>query len=374
MMSEIQELIRKGELDRAIEISLKKYEETKDERIYNLYGIALFKRGRFEESARVFGELYSRHPENEKLLLNYAHALMESGRLEEAERNLREGAMIFPESSKVFELLSECERRKKAEKTPRQEESREPEELEEIREIEVEESVGATEETRQAIPETTQETEESRTVEEEVLGEIPKTVKGERSEYEKMSLEQSPFLPDGFLKRARIVELNLVSDAEFVLRSTFVISVAGMYRIFPVRERRENRLTNNIFGGKRYAFVKLKGERASVMVGAEYISFIEISNMKFAILEHYLVGFEGGMQYNVLTAKVKGIGKLNVVELMGQGKVLIFSAGKKLMIRDFEDKIRVSMPNFVGIYGEGELDFLLDSVQIRGNGKVLLRI
>lgn len=195
------------------------------------------------------------------------------------------------------------------------------------------------------------------------------------TENEKISLEQNPELPDGFLRRARIIELSLFGESDFIARTSFILSVSGMYKVFPLKERQGNKLKNSLFGGKEHSFVRIRGERLSVIIGGEYISFIDISELgKFAVLEPYLVGFEPRIQYNVVTTKIKKVGKINIVELTGQGKVLIFSAGKKFILRNFEDKIRVSTPNFVGLYGEGEIDFLHDSVQIRGSGKIVIRI
>ncbi|MCS7212966.1 MAG: tetratricopeptide repeat protein [Candidatus Calescibacterium sp.] len=372
-MIEIQELLKKGELDKALEFSLKKYQETKDEKIYNLYGIALFKKKLYNESAQVFGELYSKHPENEKLLINYAQALIEAGRVEEAERVVREGAMIFPESSKLLELLAECERRKGLrEQQKKTEEEHSFEDITEISEIQEKE-----EEQEVKYPEPEELLEKVEEIKEEIETPFEDRRKTEsyETENEKISLEQNPELPDGFLRRARIIELSLFGESDFIARTSFILSVSGMYKVFPLKERQGNKLKNSLFGGKEHSFVRIRGERLSVIIGGEYISFIDISELgKFAVLEPYLVGFEPRIQYNVVTTKIKKVGKINIVELTGQGKVLIFSAGKKFILRNFEDKIRVSTPNFVGLYGEGEIDFLHDSVQIRGSGKIVIRI
>lgn len=398
MSVEIQELIKKGELDKALEISLKKYQETKDEKIYNLYGIVLFKKKMYDEASQVFKELYSKHPENEKLLVNYVLSLMERGALEDAERALREGAMIFPESSRILELLAECERRKdlkKEELNKKQEKAKvsekaQPKPEEEAQQKE-EEPKMQIEPERKA--EDVFEFEELERIEEKITDEIeierPGEVKEPKKEeveleekfreltveQEKISLEQSPELPDGFLKRARIVELNLIADAEFVARSTFVLSISGLYKVFPLKDKQANKIKKTPFGGKKHSFVKIRGERAQIMIGGEYISFIDISDGgKLMILEPYLVGFESRLQYNTIPTEIKKIGRINLTELTGQGKVLIFSANKKLVIRDFENRIRISIPNFVGFYGEGEIDFLQDSVQIRGRGRAIIRI
>ncbi len=377
-MTDVQELLKKGKIDEAIKISYERYNETKDEKLYNLYGIALFKKKMYDEAARVFGELYSKHPENEKLLANYAQSLIEAGKVQEAERIVREGAMLFPESSKILELLAECERRKGIAQEKKEEIS-EKEAFEDITEIsEVEDEEMTPEEGMTPADELLEKIEEIKEdiESEKIQGEkAKKPEKKIEIEDEKISFEQSPELPDGFLRRARIAELNLMGESDFIARSTFILSISGLYKVFPVKERQRDKIKNNLFGGKEHSFVRIRGERAFVILSAEYISFLDISELKsFYVLDPYLVGFEPSIKYNVIPSKIKDVGRVDIVELKGEGKVLVFSAGKKLMIKPFESKIRVSIPNFVALYGQGDLSFSHDSVQVSGSGRIIMRV
>lgn len=380
-MTDVRELLKEGKIDEAIKISYERYNQTKDEKLYNLYGIALFKKRMYDEASKVFGELYSKHPENEKLLINYAQSLIEAGKVQEAERIIREGAMLFPESSKLLELLAECERRKGMTQEKKEEKEEIPEEKEEafedITEIsefgekEQEEEIAQAEELLEKIEELGEDvgTKEFRG------GEVEKSEKRVEIEDEKISFEQSPELPGGFLRRARIAELNLMGESDFIARSTFILSISGLYKVFPVKERQRDKIKNNLFGGKEHSFVRIRGERAFVILSAEYISFLDISELKsFYVLDPYLVGFEPSIKYNVIPSKIKDVGRVDIVELKGEGKVLVFSAGKKLMIKPFESKIRVSIPNFVALYGQGDLSFSHDSVQVSGSGRIIMRV
>lgn len=393
-MTEVQELLKNGKIDEALKLSYEKYNETKDEKVYNLYGIALFKKKMYDEAAKVFGELYQKHPENEKLLINYAQSLIEAGKVLEAERTIREGAMLFPESSKLLELLAECEKRKglkdqenkEYEKKKEKEISQkaEPEAFEDITEIsEVEQEVAQADELLEKIEEIREDVGVGESREEEMpeLGkeeekeERPELGKKVEIEDDKISFEKSPELPDGFLRRARIAELNLMGESDFIARSTFILSVSGIYKVFPVKERQGDKIKNSIFGGREHSFVRIRGERAYIILSAEYISFLDISEIgSFYVLEPYLVGFEPLIRYNIIPSKIKNVGRIDIVELKGEGKVLIFSAGKKFMIRPFESKVRVAVPNFVALYGQGDMVFLHDSVQISGSGKIIMRV
>jgi hypothetical protein len=44
MLSEVQKLIKEGKIDQAIELAETEYSKSKDDKLFNLYGIALFKK------------------------------------------------------------------------------------------------------------------------------------------------------------------------------------------------------------------------------------------------------------------------------------------------------------------------------------------
>jgi hypothetical protein len=87
-------------------------------------------------------------------------------------------------------------------------------------------------------------------------------------------------------------------------------------------------------------------------------------------LEPFLIGFEPSFKYNL--TKIKKT--FNLVELSGQGKVIIYTAKSKAFIKNINGETRISAPNFVGAIGPLKLNFLHDSFEISGSGKIILRI
>jgi hypothetical protein len=61
-------------------------------------------------------------------------------------------------------------------------------------------------------------------------------------------------------------------------------------------------------------------------------------------------------------------------KLKGQGKVIIYTAKSKAFIKNINGETRISAPNFVGAIGPLKLNFLHDSFEISGSGKIILRI
>jgi tetratricopeptide (TPR) repeat protein len=389
---QIQNLIKEGKIDEAIELAEKEYSKSKDDRLYNLYGIALFKKKEFEKASEVFGELYRKYPENLNLLLNYSRALIESGKLEEAERVLREGAMIFPESEKLSELLSECQKRKE-EKKQREEKERgkiEEGKILEVEEVELE-KVGEKEKVERA-----EEIEKIEEKIEELKREIEEEIETKRLEKEEEKIEEKEKEreekieerisereeekielrkieeKEGVLKRGRILEISLKGESEIILRETFIIFISGSYKLFPLKKIEDQKIKNDFFGGKNHKFIKIRGIDCEVTLSAEYISAFEVdeSYEKAVILEPFLIGFEPSFKYNL--TKIKKT--FNLVELSGQGKVIIYTAKSKAFIKNINGETRISAPNFVGAIGPLKLNFLHDSFEILGRGKIILRI
>ena len=389
---QIQNLIKEGKIDEAVELAEKEYSKSKDDRLYNLYGIALFKKKEFGKASEVFGELYRKHPENLNLLLNYSRALIESGNLEEAERVLREGSMVFPESEKLSELLSECQRRKEEmkEKEGEREKIEEEEKILEVEEVKLEkvgekEEVGEAEEiekVEEKIEELKREIEEeieTKRVEEEaerieekekeeeekIEGRIPER---EEEKIELRKIEEK----EGLLKRGRILEISLKGESEIILRETFIIFISGSYKLFPLKKIEDQKIRDDFFGGKNHKFIKIRGIDCEVTLSAEYISAFEVDEIygKAVILEPFLIGFEPSFKYNL--AKIKKT--FSLVELSGQGKVIIYTAKSKAFIKNIDGETRISAPNFVGAMGPLKLNFLHDSFEISGSGKIILRI
>jgi tetratricopeptide (TPR) repeat protein len=391
---QIQNLIKEGKVDEAIELAEKEYSKSKDDKLYNLYGIALFKKKEFEKASEVFRELYRKYPENLNLLLNYSRALIESGKLEEAERVLREGAMIFPESEKLSELLSECQRRKeemkdKGKEREKIEEGKE-EKMLEIEEVELE-KVGEKEKFEKA-----EEIEKVEEKIEELKREIEEEIETKRLEKEEEKIEEKEKEreekieerisereeekielrkieeKEGFLKRGRILEISLKGESEIILRETFIIFISGSYKLFPLKKIEDQKIKKDFFGGKNHKFIKIRGIDCEVTLSAEYISAFEVDETyeKAVILEPFLIGFEPSFKYNL--TKIKKT--FNLVELSGQGKVIIYTAKSKAFIKNINGETRISAPNFVGAIGPLKLNFLHDSFEILGSGKTILRI
>jgi len=389
---QIQNLIKEGKIDEAVELAEKEYSKSKDDRLYNLYGIALFKKKEFGKASEVFGELYRKHPENLNLLLNYSRALIESGNLEEAERVLREGSMVFPESEKLSELLSECQRRKEEmkEKEGEREKIEEEEKILEVEEVKLEkvgekEEVGEAEEiekVEEKIEELKREIEEEietkrleeegekieekeKEEEEKIEGRIPER---EEEKIELRKIEEK----EGLLKRGRILEISLKGESEIILRETFIIFISGSYKLFPLKKIEDQKIRDDFFGGKNHKFIKIRGIDCEVTLSAEYISAFEVDEIygKAVILEPFLIGFEPSFKYNL--TKIKKT--FSLVELSGQGKVIIYTAKSKAFIKNVDGETRISAPNFVGAMGPLKLNFLHDSFEISGSGKIILRI
>jgi TolA-binding protein len=390
---QIQNLIKEGKIDEAIELAEKEYSKSKDDKLYNLYGIALFKKKEFEKASEVFGELYRKYPENLNLLLNYSRALIESGKLEEAERVLREGAMIFPESEKLLEFLSECQKRKEEKKQREEKERGQTEEegkILEVEEVELE-KVGEKEKVERAeeIEKIEEKIEElKREIEEEIetkrLEKEEEKIEEKEKEREKKIEERIPEREEekielrkieekeGFLKRGRILEISLKGESEIILRETFIIFISGSYKLFPLKKIENQKIKNDFFGGKNHKFIKIRGIDCEVTLSAEYISAFEVDEAyeKAVILEPFLIGFEPSFKYNL--TKIKKT--FNLVELSGQGKVIIYTAKSKAFIKNINGETRISAPNFVGAIGPLKLNFLHDSFEISGSGKIILRI
>jgi len=389
---QIQNLIKEGKIDEAVELAEKEYSKSKDDRLYNLYGIALFKKKEFGKASEVFGELYRKHPENLNLLLNYSRALIESGNLEEAERVLREGSMVFPESEKLSELLSECQRRKEEmkEKEGEREKIEEEEKILEVEEVKLEkvgekEEVGEAEEiekVEEKIEELKREIEEEietkrleeegekieekeKEEEEKIEGRIPER---EEEKIELRKIEEK----EGLLKRGRILEISLKGESEIILRETFIIFISGSYKLFPLKKIEDQKIRDDFFGGKNHKFIKIRGIDCEVTLSAEYISAFEVDEIygKAVILEPFLIGFEPSFKYNL--TKIKKT--FSLVELSGQGKVIIYTAKSKAFIKNVDGETRISAPNFVGAIGPLKLNFLHDSFEISGSGKIILRV
>lgn len=414
MLSEVQKLIKEGKIDQAIELAEMEYSKSKDDKLFNLYGIALFKKGEFEKASEVFEELYKKYPENLSLFLNYSRSLMEAGKLEDAERVLREGAMLFADSEKVFELLDECQRRKeerrkyekekqegkrkaeeengKKEEAPEEElkDSEAKVEIEEEKE-KFEEQKEITEDIEETIPqiegaEDIEQLEEKveelkREIEESIGAEIAKEeeekekkiskeerIKEEEDKIELKKLEEK----EGILRRGRILEISLKGESEIVLRETFIIFISGTYKIFPLKKIEEQKIRNEFFGGKNHKFLKIRGIDCEIMLSTEYISAFEVNeeHEKAIVLEPFLIGFEPSFKYN--STKIKKL--FDLVELSGQGKVIIHTAKSKAFIKNINEETRVSAVNFIGTIGDVKLNFLQDSFEISGKGKVILRI
>jgi tetratricopeptide (TPR) repeat protein len=389
---QIQNLIKEGKIDEAVELAEKEYSKSKDDRLYNLYGIALFKKKEFGKASEVFRELYRKHPENLNLLLNYSRALIESGNLEEAERVLREGSMVFPESEKLSELLSECQRRKEEMKEKEGEKKKIEEEgkILEVEEVKLE-KVGEKEEVEKAeeIEKVEEKIEElKREIEEEIETkrlekEEEKIEEKEKEEEEKIE-ERIPEREEekielrkieekeGLLKRGRILEISLKGESEIILRETFIIFISGSYKLFPLKKIEDQKIRDDFFGGKNHKFIKIRGIDCEVTLSAEYISAFEVDEIygKAVILEPFLIGFEPSFKYNL--TKIKKT--FSLVELSGQGKVIIYTAKSKAFIKNIDGETRISAPNFVGAMGPLKLNFLHDSFEISGSGKIILRI
>jgi hypothetical protein len=377
-VKKIQELIKTGNLDTAIEIAEKSFKETKDERIYNLYGIALFKKGYFEKASDVFKELYSKHPENLSLFLNFARSLLEAGKIEEAERTLREGAMLFFENEKIMELLNECEKRKKEkEETKKAEPKEEKKEAEEIPKEEIEE----VKEEKKAEPETVEEIEEKiEEIKEELEGlgekpqerEIEEKIKEKAREKEEEEIYEIGELKDyGLLKRGRFLDISLKGESEIILRETFIIFISGSYKIFPLKKIRNWKTEKDLFGGKNHKFVKIRGINCEISVNAEYISGFELQEEERAfILEPFLIGFDSSFKYNSREVNKK----IEIVELSGKGKIFIFTHGKKAVVKPLSGDTKITVSNFIGAIGDLKISFSSDSFEIKGTGKVILRI
>jgi hypothetical protein len=389
---QIQNLIKEGKIDEAVELAEKEYSKSKDDRLYNLYGIALFKKKEFGKASEVFGELYRKHPENLNLLLNYSRALIESGNLEEAERVLREGSMVFPESEKLSELLSECQRRKEEmkEKEGEKEKIEEEGKILEVEEVKLE-KVGEKEEVEKAeeIEKVEEKIEElKREIEEEIETkrlekEEEKIEEKEKEEEEKIE-ERIPEREEekielrkieekeGLLKRGRILEISLKGESEIILRETFIIFISGSYKLFPLKKIEDQKIRDDFFGGKNHKFIKIRGIDCEVTLSAEYISAFEVDETygKAVILEPFLIGFEPSFKYNL--TKIKKT--FSLVELSGQGKVIIYTAKSKAFIKNIDGETRISAPNFVGAIGPLKLNFLHDSFEISGSGKIILRV
>jgi hypothetical protein len=396
---QIQNLIKEGRVDEAIELAEKEYSKSKDDKLYNLYGIALFKKKEFEKASEVFRELYRKYPENLNLLLNYSRALIESGNLEDAERVLREGTMLFPESEKLSELLSECQRRKEEmkekeeekEKIKEKEEEKEEEILEEEpgeqkaeevvekEEVEKAEEIEKVEEKIEELKREIEEEIETKRVEEEAerIGEKEKEEEEKieeripEREEEKIELRKIEE-KEGLLKRGRILEISLKGESEIILRETFVIFISGSYKLFPLKKIENQKIGKDFFGGKNHKFIKIRGIDCEVTLSAEYISAFEVDETygKAVILEPFLVGFEPSFKYNL--TKIKKT--FSLVELSGQGKVIIYTARSKAFIKNIDGETRISAPNFVGAIGPLKLNFLHDSFEISGSGKIILRV
>ena len=389
---QIQNLIKEGKIDEAVELAEKEYSKSKDDRLYNLYGIALFKKKEFGKASEVFGELYRKHPENLNLLLNYSRALIESGNLEEAERVLREGSMVFPESEKLSELLSECQRRKEEmkEKEGEREKIEEEEKILEVEEVKLE-KVGEKEEVGEAeeIEKVEEKIEElKREIEEEIetkrLEEEGEKIEEKEKQEEEKIEERIPEREEekielrkieekeGLLKRGRILEISLKGESEIILRETFIIFISGSYKLFPLKKIEDQKIRDDFFGGKNHKFIKIRGIDCEVTLSAEYISAFEVDEIygKAVILEPFLIGFEPSFKYNL--TKIKKT--FNLVELSGQGKVIIYTAKSKAFIKNIDGETRISAPNFVGAMGPLKLNFLHDSFEISGSGKIILRI
>ena len=178
------------------------------------------------------------------------------------------------------------------------------------------------------------------------------------------------------MRRGRILEISLQGESEIVLRETFVIFISGSYRVFPLYDRENGRIKKTFFGGKEHKFIKIRGEDVFITAQAEYISVSEISSEEgeLLILEPFLIGFEPSISYETRKEKLAGLKKIKVVELSGDGKVIFFTGGRKLMWKEIKGRCRISIPNFVGVLGEAEVRFEGDSAEIKGVGKVLLRI
>jgi tetratricopeptide (TPR) repeat protein len=389
---QIQNLIKEGKIDEAIELAEKEYSKSKDDKLYNLYGIALFKKKEFEKASEVFGELYRKYPENLNLLLNYSRALIESGNLEEAERVLREGSMVFPESEKLSELLSECQRRKEEmkEKEGEKEKIEEEGKILEVEEVKLE-KVGEKEEVGKAeeIEKVEEKIEElKREIEEEIetkrVEEEAERIEEKEKEEEEKIEERIPEREEekielrkieekeGLLKRGRILEISLKGESEIILRETFVIFISGSYKLFPLKKIENQKIRKDFFGGENHKFIKIRGIDCEVTLSAEYISAFEVDETygKAVILEPFLIGFEPSFKYNL--TKIKKT--FSLVELSGQGKVIIYTAKSKAFIKNIDGETRISAPNFVGAIGPLKLNFLHDSFEISGSGKIILRV
>ncbi|MFZ8803011.1 MAG: tetratricopeptide repeat protein [Candidatus Calescibacterium sp.] len=412
MLPEVQKLIKEGKIDQAIELAEREYSKSKDDKLYNLYGIALFKKGEFEKASEVFGELYKKYPENLNLFLNYSRSLMEAGKLEDAERVLREGAMLFADSEKVFELLDECQRRKeerrkyekekeerkkkdkdekeKKEEVPEEElkavetkveieEEKEKfeqqkeiaEDIEIVPEIEGPEEIEQLEEKVEELKREIEESIGAKTGKEEEEKEKKIEKEREKEEDEKIELKKLEE-KEGMLRRGRILEISLKGESEIVLRETFIIFISGSYKIFPLKKIEEQKIKNEFFGGKNHKFLKIRGIECEIMLSTEYISAFEVNEEyeKAIVLEPFLIGFEPSFKYN--STKIKKL--FNLVELSGQGKVIIHTAKSKVFIKSINEETRVSATNFIGTIGPVKLNFLQDSFEISGKGKVILRI
>ncbi len=455
-MTEIQTLIRQGKFDEAAELAKREYERTKNEKILNLYGIALFKKGDYKNSSEVFEKLYIKHPESPKLLINYASSLIEMGELEKAEKLLRENAMLFPEEPKIYELIDDCQRRK-AKKTEEGQEGKEsktkdlerkdlePKELrDEMRETGAEMvetgleeleagklEEGKTGESLEQRPEREPEREmelSKRYQEEgevrgtddleemiedieeiksewigkagEKVGEEGEAKVGEEGEakveeegkekeaYEMQALVQAKQTvqqdddmislvdvqrQDTFLRRGRFLEIELKKDDEIILRETFIVLISGIFKVFPLTLREGGRNKGEFFGGKNHKFVKIRGGDCVVSAEGEFLSVATVEE-KLVIFEHYLAGFTPSLSYDTRKVKIKKFGKIRLVELKGSGKVIIFTAGKKIMMKEANGYTKVSLPTFIGATGEPKINVGQDSVDIEGAEHIIIRM
>ena len=369
----IKSLMSKGDYQEASEEALKLYMKTKDDKIYNLYGISVFKLNEYDKAYQVFSDLYSRN-KNPTIGLNLAEILVKKENYVEANSILKEIIDILPQKARAKELINICETMITKEEVTEVETKEVKAVVDEFREEEVkkEEEVesGKEEEAIKEIEKSIEAEEEQALKEEEAIKEVEKSIEVGREiqvqEERKVEKELK-----GTIESGRVLEVSLTYKS-MIVREDIVTAVSGNIRKSYMKERFRGKNLKELFGSGKVFFAKYEGD-GKLLLTTQFnlITVVDCDNELFTIKDE-LGGFDGALNWENGTLRNKK-DFLEIVRLEGTGSV-IFLTETKVMKIEIQDIARLSIEKIVA-FSNGMVPKLIgETIEFKGSGFIFVMI
>lgn len=402
----VRGLIKIGRFKEASWEALRLYSEFKDDRIYNLYGVALLKLEEFERAREVFEDILSRHPIESSVLVNVATACQKAGDLKSTQRYLRSALDVVKDEntknrlsklledveSEIKEREAEEEREElKAElKEPEVEEmleERVEEERVKVEEVEEEKVEGAeevsvgeeavkVEEIREGegmeeigeLEDILKEAEEIKEEKEEVFEEVIKEEAKVEEVKEEERIEKPEEKPWNTLEGGRVLEI-IVKYEPLVIRFDKVVSHTGGLRFSKEKMKFAGKTLKADFS----KFFRVEGDGRIIASSDKHLfSMFEITGDEVLyIAEDKLFCLSGRVSFeNGQIERRRAVLPVVRLEASEKAKVAAITQGK-IMETSSDFAISVSVDKIVAFSESLRPEIQDDMIELKGEGRII---